>query len=98
MVAVAIEVKFVFHHESKMSPLSTTIWAQNFQCILVGLLLDFLHVGNVGLSSHGVSFGNGKRPQRTSMPIASMVVVSVLSNRLMACACGSRVLVKYANN
>ena len=45
VVAIAGKVKFILHHESKMSFLSAAIRAGDCQCILVGLLLNFLHAG-----------------------------------------------------
>ena len=45
VVAITGGEKFILHHESKMSFLSATAGAEDCQCILVGLLLKFLHAG-----------------------------------------------------
>ena len=52
----------------------------------------------VGLPLHGGSLGKEKWPWRASVLIVSMVEVSVLHNRLTACACFVCVLVTYAKN
>ena len=52
----------------------------------------FCMLAYVGLPSHEVSFGNKKRVRRALVLIKSMLMVSVLGIRLMACACGSRCL------
>ena len=47
----------------------------------------FCILAYVGLPLHRVSLGKEKRMQRASMSIVLMVVVAVVHDRLMACAC-----------
>ena len=45
MMTIACRVEFFLHYEAKMFFLSASVGAGDCQCILVGLLLSFLHAG-----------------------------------------------------
>ena len=62
VVAVACGVKFILHCKSKMSFLSATSGAGDCKCILVGLLLNFLHAGICRFAITWGEFGNRKWP------------------------------------